>query len=107
MTGGREELLPRIVHYGGHQPPTPPSPKNIGLGVSAPAELHRSGSSRRRDRDEYERDAGSPPLGRGPMAQHRKGPLPFGEGRDSPQTTALKKEEFMKIVSRAWDLWHD
>lgn len=24
MTGGREELLPRLVHYGGHQPPTPP-----------------------------------------------------------------------------------
>ncbi|RJE16647.1 n-acetylglucosamine-6-phosphate deacetylase, partial [Aspergillus sclerotialis] len=23
---GREDLLPKIVHYGGHQPPTPPSP---------------------------------------------------------------------------------
>lgn len=104
MTGGREELLPRIVHYGGHQPPTPPSPKNIGLGVSTPSDLLRSGSSRRRDRDEYERDAGSPPLGRGPQTQQRKGP--FGEGRDSPQSIALKKEEFLKVVSRAWDLWH-
>lgn len=106
MTGGREELLPRIVHYGGHQPPTPPSPKNIGLGVSAPAELLRSGVSRRRDRDEYERDAGSPPLGRGPQTQQaRKGP--FGEGRDSPASIASKKEEFLKVVSRAWDLWHE
>jgi hypothetical protein len=106
MTGGREDLLPRMVHYGGHQPPTPPSPKNIGLGVSAPADLLRSGGSRRRDRDEYERDAGSPPLGRGPQTQQaRKGP--FGEGRDSPASIALKKEEFMKVVSRAWDLWHE
>lgn len=103
LTGGREELLPRLVHYGGHQPPTPPSPKNVGLGVTASMpDLHRSGSSRRRDRDEYERDNGTPPLGRGP--QHRR--APFGEGRDSPATQMHKKEEFMTLVSRAWDLWH-
>ncbi|KAE9965623.1 hypothetical protein BLS_007500 [Venturia inaequalis] len=108
MTGGREDMMPRMVHYGGQQPPTPPSPRNIGLGVSAPAELLplRTGSSRRRDRDEYERDHGSPPLGRGPQAQQaRKGP--FGEGRDSPASIASKKEEFLKVVSRAWDLWHE
>jgi hypothetical protein len=105
MVGGREELLPRIVHYGGHQPPTPPSPKTIGLGVSAPAESHHSGSGRRRDRDEYERDAGSPPLGRGPQAhQQRKGP--FGEERDSPETQRQKKEEFIQLCARAWDLFH-
>ncbi|KAF2419901.1 hypothetical protein EJ08DRAFT_570757, partial [Tothia fuscella] len=98
MVNGREELLPRIVHYGGHQPPTPPSPKNIGLGVS-------HGSARRRDREEYERDAGSPPLGRGPQPQQqRKGP--FGEERDSPETQRAKKEEFIQLCARAWDLFH-
>ncbi|KIV98592.1 hypothetical protein, variant [Verruconis gallopava] len=107
LTGGREDLLPRLVHYGGHQPPTPPSPKNVGLGVSNSGphtDLHRSGSSRRRDRDEYERDNGTPPLGRGPTATRRS--APFGEGRDSPRSTLQKKEEFLSLVSRAWDLWH-
>ena len=112
LTGGREDLLPRLVHYGGHQPPTPPSPKASGLGLSAPhgADLHRSGSSRRRDRDEYERDNGSPPLGRQPVRMNsgemgrRMGA--FGEVRDSPATEARKKEEFLQLVSRAWDLWH-
>lgn len=99
MVGGREELLPRLVHYGGHQPPTPPSPKTIGLGVS------QTGGARRRDREEYERDAGSPPLGRGPQPQQqRKGP--FGEGRDSPETNRQKKEEFIQLCARAWDLFH-
>ncbi|KAJ4289793.1 hypothetical protein N0V90_011124 [Kalmusia sp. IMI 367209] len=67
LSGGREELLPRIVHYGGHQPPTPPSPmpnKNASQAYPTSADLHRSGSSRRRGRDEYERDMGTPPLGR-------------------------------------------
>jgi hypothetical protein len=26
LSGGREDLLPRLVHYGGHQLPTPPEP---------------------------------------------------------------------------------
>jgi hypothetical protein len=110
LTGGREELLPRLVHYGGHQPPTPPSPKHIAnaLGISVhhpgPGDLHRSGSGRRRDRDEYERDNGSPPLGRQPL--RRTGTGPFGEGRDSPATQVQKKEEFMQLVAKAWDLWH-
>jgi len=31
LSGGREDLLPKIVHYGGHQqPPTPPSPYTNG-----------------------------------------------------------------------------
>ena len=30
MASGREELLPKLVHYGGHQPPTPPSPPSGG-----------------------------------------------------------------------------
>lgn len=105
LSGGREDLLPRIVHYGGHQPPTPPSPmpkQNASTSYPPPnADLHRSGSNRRRGRDEYERDNGTPPLGR---QQPRVGP--FGEGRDTPETQRKKKEEFIQICSRAWDLFH-
>lgn len=104
MSGGREDLLPRIVHYGGHQPPTPPSPmpKGPAQPTYAPhSDLHRSGSSRRRGRDEYERDMGTPPLGR---QETRRGP--FGEGRDTPETQRKKKEEFIQLCSRAWDLFH-
>ncbi|KAF2003077.1 hypothetical protein P154DRAFT_532567 [Amniculicola lignicola CBS 123094] len=104
LSGGREDLLPRIVHYGGHQPPTPPSPmpnKNASSAYPSNANLHRSGSSRRRDRDEYERDMGTPPLGR---QQVRPGP--FGEGRDTPETQRKKKDEFIQLCARAWDLFH-
>ncbi|KAF2655704.1 hypothetical protein K491DRAFT_768166 [Lophiostoma macrostomum CBS 122681] len=104
LSGGREDLLPRIVHYGGHQPPTPPSPMpKQGASQSYPpnVDLHRSGSSRRRPRDEYERDMGTPPLGR---QQTRPGP--FGEGRDTPETNRKKKEEFIQLCARAWDLFH-
>ncbi|KAF1364037.1 hypothetical protein EJ07DRAFT_152094 [Lizonia empirigonia] len=103
LSGGREDLLPRLVHYGGHQPPTPPSPmpKNGQSAYPPHADLHRSGSSRRRGRDEYERDAGTPPLGR---QAPRIGP--FGEGRDSPETQQKKKEEFIGLCARAWDLFH-
>jgi hypothetical protein len=104
LSGGREDLLPRIVHYGGHQPPTPPSPMpKQGASQSYPpnAEVHRSGSSRRRGREEYERDMGTPPLGR---QQARVGP--FGEGRDTPETQRKKKDEFIQLCARAWDLFH-
>lgn len=104
LSGGREDLLPRIVHYGGHQPPTPPSPmpnKNGSSAYPPNADLHRSGSSRRRNRDEYERDMGTPPLGR---QQPRPGP--FGEGRDTPETQRKKKDEFIQLCARAWDLFH-
>ncbi|KAF2744471.1 hypothetical protein M011DRAFT_166058 [Sporormia fimetaria CBS 119925] len=105
LAGGREDLLPRIVHYGGHQPPTPPSPMPKGSASQSypppPADQHRSVSSRRRGRDEYERDNGTPPLGR---QQPRAGP--FGEGRDSPETQRKKKEEFIELCARAWDLFH-
>ena len=103
LSGGREDLLPRLVHYGGHQPPTPPSPMPNKGASAYPThpELHRSGSTRRRGRDEYEQDNGTPPLGR----QHaRLGP--FGAGRDSPETQIKKKEEFIGLCARAWDLFH-
>ena len=51
---------------------------------------------------EYERDMGTPPLGSGP--EPRRGP--FGEGRDSPETNKRKKEEFMALCARAWELFH-
>ncbi|KAF4585692.1 hypothetical protein GQ602_004997 [Ophiocordyceps camponoti-floridani] len=97
LAGGRPELLPKIVHYGGHQPPTPPSP--------APGNRQPDGSrsaSKRRTRTEYE-EGTSPPLGHGP-APTRRGP--FGEGRDSPETQRQKKDEFLRLCSRAWDLFH-
>ncbi|KAI0851852.1 hypothetical protein F5Y00DRAFT_218705 [Daldinia vernicosa] len=97
LAGGRPELLPKIVHYTGHQPPTPPSPRN-GLN---PLDTGRS-TSRRRTRAEYE-EGSSPPLGHGP-APTRRGP--FGAGRDSPETQRQKREEFLKICERAWDLFH-
>jgi hypothetical protein len=73
----------------------------------------------KRRRAEYE-EGGSPPLGNGarpapaaPLpygasstasAGARRGP--FGEGRDSPDTMEAKKEEFLSLCARAWDLFH-
>ncbi|KAI9818516.1 MAG: hypothetical protein M1827_000575 [Pycnora praestabilis] len=109
MSGGREDLLPKIIHYGGHQPPTPPSPltggglasHKSGLPSMNGDSVHNTGG-RRRQRDEYERDMGSPPLGNGPEAR----PGPFGEGRDSLETQRKKKDEFLGLCARAWDLFH-
>ncbi|KAL2828261.1 hypothetical protein BDW59DRAFT_52131 [Aspergillus cavernicola] len=133
MSGGREDLLPRIVHYGGHQPPTPPSPRAANGPKSAmphletapmasvhalhrPAPYGAEVTARRRPRSEYERDNGSPPLGHGPDPHYRPNPAighgsstgygPFGAGRDSPETQRRKKEEFLGLCSRAWDLFH-
>ncbi|KAI9850677.1 MAG: hypothetical protein M1838_005241 [Thelocarpon superellum] len=108
MSGGREDLLPKIIHYGGHQPPTPPSPMT-GNAVTPQKLQHsqssqdvRSGGGRRRPRAEYERDMGTPPLGGGREA--RRGP--FGEDRDSPESNRRKKDEFLGLCARAWDLFH-
>lgn len=130
MSGGREELLPRIVHYGGHQPPTPPSPQAFHVAPKTapltsesmahhlpPAPMMHSvdTTARRRPRSEYEQDNGSPPLGHGPNPHYRPNPAtnpsstpygPFGAGRDSPETQRRKKEEFLGLCSRAWDLFH-
>lgn len=102
LAGGRPELLPKLVHYGGHQPPTPPSPLT-GNNMRSANDTARSGSGRRRARAEYE-EGGSPPLGNGPSTSRRTGP--FGEGRDSPMSQQRKKEEFMRLCDRAWDLFH-
>ncbi|KAJ5570269.1 uncharacterized protein N7459_009699 [Penicillium hispanicum] len=132
LSGGREELLPRMVHYGGHQPPTPPSPHVLHAGPktapltregtipsapSAPAMHFADTTARRRPRSEYEQDNGSPPLGHGPDPHYRPNPAtnpapppslhgPFGAGRDSPESQRRKKEEFLGLCARAWDLFH-
>ncbi|KAI5803218.1 hypothetical protein EDC01DRAFT_499621 [Geopyxis carbonaria] len=94
MSGGREDLLPRIIHYGGHQPPTPPSPPQqqshtpSKLGVNGAYEpLHSA--KRRRTRDEYERESDSYP-----------------GARESPEIKRQKKEEFLSLCARAWELLH-
>ncbi|CAN8096826.1 unnamed protein product [Discula destructiva] len=97
LAGGKPELLPKLVHYGGHQPPTPPSPLPGSHRVDG-----RSGSQNKRRRDEYEAGV-SPPLGNGRPSVRRG---PFGEGRDSPETQRAKKDEFMRLCDRAWDLFH-
>jgi len=100
LSGGRPELLPKLVHYGGHQPPTPPSP--LTGNAMKHGDTSRSGSGRRRARAEYEEGV-SPPLGSGPSTSRRG---PFGEGRDSPDSQRKKKEEFIRLCDRAWDLFH-
>ncbi|KAI6251098.1 hypothetical protein HI914_00651 [Erysiphe necator] len=101
LSGGRPELLPKIVHYGGHQPPpTPPSPRTTkSIRLSDP---NHSGGSRRRTRVEYE-EGSTPPLGNGPSTGRRTGP--FGESRSSP-TNSQKKEQFIRLCADAWDLFH-
>lgn len=98
LAGGRPELLPKLVHYGGHQPPTPPSP----LPGAPRAEAARSTSANKRRRDEYEAGM-SPPLGNGRPSVRRG---PFGEGRDSPESQRAKRDEFLRLCERAWDLFH-
>ncbi|KFY85364.1 hypothetical protein V498_07728 [Pseudogymnoascus sp. VKM F-4517 (FW-2822)] len=104
LAGGRPELIPKIVHYGGHQPPTPPSPQT----GNAMRTVGGGGAGRRRGREEYE-EGRSPPLGAGPAAARRVaagGMGAFGEGRDSEEAVRLKKEEFLRLCDRAWDLFH-
>lgn len=105
LTGGRPDLQPRVIHYNGRSPPTPPSPQPHRNDHLTPHKYQTqqadSGASRRRTRNEYEADS-SPPLGTQPA---RTGP--FGAGRDSPATQQAKKDEFLSLMSRAWDLFHN
>ena len=92
-----------------HQPPPQPQPaqqhQQQHPGQLYPPVLPESSRShnagRRRTRTEYE-EAESPPLGPGPSAQRR---YP-GAGPDSPETQRAKKEEFLLLCARAWDLFH-
>lgn len=109
MAQGREELLPKIVHYSSNHPPTPPSPPTHGGATSSKHVYGQMNgeplrSSRRRPRSEYEREIGTPPLGSGPEPRERRGP--FGLGIDSPETQGKKKDEFLGLCARAWDLFH-
>lgn len=95
----------------GHPPPppapTPGRPREYKSAEEAQHELAGGrpellpNASKRRTRAEYE--DGSPPLGNGP-APIRRGP--FGAGRDSPETQRQKREEFLRLCERAWDLFH-
>lgn len=83
LAGGREELLPRLVHYSGpstHERETRPihghrrhisinNPQDVRISPQSAAR-HMS-SLRRRTRAEYENDNGSPPLGNGPGPEPR------------------------------------
>jgi hypothetical protein len=96
MAGGRDDLLPRIIHYGGHQPPTPPSPLQAPSQHTPSKPTHNGdyqppqSAGRRRTRSEYEQDSAD-----------------FGPGsRDSPETKRQKKEEFLSLCARAWELFH-
>jgi hypothetical protein len=128
LSGGREDLMPKVVHYGGVQPPTPPSPMPPGghhqqsVPGASQAGLHHEGprpeilartssmNGRRRGRDEYERDNGSPPSLFNRSEAKRATFAVRGDDREEDLRASLssveKKEEFLKLCERAWDLFH-
>ncbi|KAF2168048.1 hypothetical protein M409DRAFT_21494 [Zasmidium cellare ATCC 36951] len=127
LSGGRDDLMPKVVHYGGVQPPTPPSPMP-GQQTNAGAQDHRpqyatdtrpdilartsSMNGRRRGRDEYERDNGSPPSSFNRPEPKRATFAVRGDDRDREEdwragmSSAEKREEFLRLCERAWDLFH-
>ncbi|KAK3664296.1 hypothetical protein LTR22_004709, partial [Elasticomyces elasticus] len=130
LSGGREELMPKVVHYGGAQPPTPPSPMPPGghqqaaTGAQQPqhlGELPRpeilartssmnSMNGRRRGREEYERDNGSPPSVYNRSEPKRAAFAVRDDQREDDwrrgMNNAEKREEFLKLCEKAWDLFH-
>ncbi|EMC96186.1 hypothetical protein BAUCODRAFT_465988 [Baudoinia panamericana UAMH 10762] len=203
LSGGREDLMPKVVHYGGVQPPTPPSPmpphgghqqqhhqqhhqqyyshqahlsyqpaaaphqhqapplsqqqlhhgsgngsgSGSGSGNDVPSSrpdiLARTSSlngSRRRGREEYERDNGSSPLSQSrhvlvgdgakrtafafapPRGERERERGWGGEGMGERErerereeggedwmagmSGGEKREEFLRLCARAWDLMH-
>lgn len=121
LSGGREDLLPKVVHYGGVQPPTPPSPMpgQSGPGAQQPSHhMHDSrpdtlgrvqSNGRRRDRDEYERDNGSSPASYDrPEAKRATFAVRGDESDDwkANMSGAEKRAEFLRLCERAWDLFH-
>lgn len=134
MSRGRDELLPKIVHYGGTQPPTPPSPMpnhHQQAHYSHPAthahqqyqhapshpppshldpqrhEYNQPGTARRRGRDEYERDHGASPLG---QSENKRATYALRDGGEADWRASMsgaeKREEFLRLCERAWDLFH-
>ncbi|KAK5108197.1 hypothetical protein LTR62_008728 [Meristemomyces frigidus] len=146
LSGGREDLMPKLVHYGGTQPPTPPSPmprpgqqhhhqsvpgvqqppppSSSSLAPEGPPRpdiLARTSSmsGRRRGRDEYEQDNGSPPSQFNRSEPKRTAFAPSmttttaagGEERReedwrSGMSGREKREEFLRLCEKAWDLFH-
>lgn len=138
LTHGRDDLKPKVVHYGGVQPPTPPSPMPPGgtgssirhtyAAPGAPHDIHpppatarpdlgrtTSTSGRRRGRDEYERDNGSPPSAFNRPEPKRAAFAVRGDDGGSGSreedwrqnmSSAEKREEFLRLCERAWDLFH-
>ncbi|OIW33419.1 hypothetical protein CONLIGDRAFT_176750 [Coniochaeta ligniaria NRRL 30616] len=96
----------------GHPPPPPPPqmptpsrPREFKSAEEAQAEMAAGRPDllpNKRRRADYE-EGTSPPLGNGRPAQRRG---PFGEGRDSPDTQRAKRDEFLQLCARAWDLFH-
>ena len=133
MSGGRDELMPKVVHYGGVQPPTPPSPLPPGSShhtysvagaqhypppppsadtPARPDTLGRTSSmnGRRRGRDEFERDNGSPPTRFNTQEAKRTTFAVRGDEREEDWRQNMgsreKREEFLRLCERAWDLFH-
>lgn len=134
MSRGRDELLPKIVHYGGVQPPTPPSPMpNHGqqqqqqqqhqpphsyhpqqLQQQAPPhhfdnprqEYGHSSAGQRRTRDEYERENGSPLRQRDNKRASFVARDENGADWRAGMGGLEKREEFLRLCARAWDLFH-
>lgn len=119
ISGGREELLPKLVHYGSAQPPTPPSPRHAQQahtshyhGQQSQAQRNEprpepphsaSGIGRRRPRDEYERENGGTPPTRHPsFKRHAREEDDWRTEMGSRE----KREEFLRLCERAWDLFH-
>lgn len=126
LSGGRDELMPKVVHYGGVQPPTPPSPmpnsgQHTTSGAQRPGQheygarpdLSRTQSmnGRRRGRDEFEADNGSPPSAFNRSEPKRTTFAARGHPEDDDDwktnmSSAEKRAEFLRLCERAWDLFH-
>ena len=137
LSGGRDDLMPKVVHYGGAQPSSPRSPRpslhhHSHTSAGAPqshSHPHAEPSSRpshhmsttshsggrRRGRDEYERDNGSPPHRFNTQQHEPKRPTTTAVRGDDAASGdnwrhglggAEKRAEFLRLCERAWDLFH-
>lgn len=108
LSGGRE---PKLVHYGGHQPPTPPSPLPHPETTAYRGDGPAAAAGRRRNREEYEEgedqddeeDRTSAKYGR---AKRRERERRSSADREREGRDQRKKDEFMALCARAWDLLH-